>query len=261
MKDDERQAVERLLGSDELEPFGVQDLPPGLKTGLMERSGRIDRAVLVFPRPSRALWDGNTIERFVEALRGVAAQSGGRPGRVAGSLPVSRDILAGIRHDGPIASVVAFLGVVATVLVVFRFTYVSALVIASLCTGVLWLFGALVTLGVRINFANFIAFPITFGIGVDYAVNVMTRYVLDGARDIARAIRSTGGAVVLASCTTIIGYSSLLLAQNRALFLFGVVAVLGEIACLTSAVLALPAFVELWNLRHAPHPVHETERS
>jgi hypothetical protein len=43
--------------------------------------------------------------------------------------------------------------------------------------------------------------------------------------------------------TTILGYSSLLLAKNRALFLFGLLAVLGEIACLTTAVVVLPAFL------------------
>ena len=59
--------------------------------------------------------------------------------------------------------------------------------------------------------------------------------------DVERAVRSTGGAVMLASLTTILGYASLLLAQNRALLLFGVVAVLGEIACLVSAVVLLPA--------------------
>jgi predicted RND superfamily exporter protein len=44
--------------------------------------------------------------------------------------------------------------------------------------------------------------------------------------------------------TTIIGYSSLLLAENRALFLFGVVAVLGEVACLSAALTVLPAVLE-----------------
>ena len=44
--------------------------------------------------------------------------------------------------------------------------------------------------------------------------------------------------------TTIIGYSSLLLAQNRALFLFGLLAVLGEVVCLTTAILVMPALVE-----------------
>ena len=35
--------------------------------------------------------------------------------------------------------------------------------------------------------------------------------------------------------TTILGYSSLLLAKNQGLFLFGIAAVLGEIACLVTA--------------------------
>ena len=100
---------------------------------------------------------------------------------------------------------------------------------------------AIMVLHVKVNFCNFIAFPITFGIGVDYSVNVMARYRQTGERDIVDAVRSTGGAVALCSMTTIIGYGSLLLAKNHALFLFGVVAVLGEIMCLVAAVIVLPA--------------------
>jgi uncharacterized protein len=97
----------------------------------------------------------------------------------------------------------------------------------------------------RVNFTSFIALPITFGIGADYAINVLGRYEEDGRRDIAAAIRGTGGAVGLCSATTIIGYSSLLIADNRALFSFGVTAVLGEITCLTAAIVALPAVLIL----------------
>jgi predicted RND superfamily exporter protein len=60
----------------------------------------------------------------------------------------------------------------------------------------------------------------------------------------ADAVRTTGGAVTLCSMTTVIGYSSLLLAENRALFYFGLLAVLGEISCLSTAVVVMPAFVE-----------------
>jgi predicted RND superfamily exporter protein len=122
-------------------------------------------------------------------------------------------------------------------------------VIGSLFVGVLWLVGATMLLHVKINFCNFVAYPITFGIGVDYAVNVMSRYVQDGERDVSGAVRSTGAAVGLCSLTTIIGYSSLLLAKNRALYLFGATAVLGEIACLTTAVVALPAVLVLLRRR------------
>jgi predicted RND superfamily exporter protein len=247
--DDKLEKLDKMLGDADLAPVGLEDLPHSFTTGLVERDGTIGRTVLVYPRPSgptRSLWKADGIHLFVKTLRECAAgASGAPPGRVAGSIPLSGDILDSIARDAPIASAVSFLGVVAVVLIVLRAHPVSVYVLGSLVTGVLWLAGATMALGVKINFANFIAFPITFGIGVDYSVNVMTRYVQDGANDVTGAVRSTGGAVALCSLTTIIGYSSLLLARNRALFLFGLVAVMGEVACLSAAVLALPACLTL----------------
>ena len=189
-------------------------------------------------------------------LRTAAAapsQPGRRAGRVAGSLALSSDILDAVRRDGPLSSAAAFLGVVAVGLVLLRRSRSTWLVLGSLLLGVLWLAGAQMAVGIRLNFANFIAYPITFGIGVDYAVNVASRWELDGQGAMDDAVGTTGGAVVLCSLTTVIGYSSLLLAQNRALFLLGLLAVLGELACVSTAVLVMPAFV-VWarSLRHRP---------
>jgi len=247
----DRDRLDRVLGDEALAPIRAEDLPASFTTGMRERDGSIGRAILVYPRPSDALWKADSIHLFVKTLRELAASGsspssdGAQPVSVAGSIPLSSEILLTIGRDAPIASMVSFLGVVAVVIVVLRGRKVSLYVIGSLLLGVLWLLGATMALGIKINFANFIAFPITFGIGVDYAVNVMTRYVQDGEHDVRGAVRSTGGAVALCSLTTIIGYSSLLIAKNRALFLFGLLAVLGEIACLTAAVVALPAFLVL----------------
>jgi predicted RND superfamily exporter protein len=57
--------------------------------------------------------------------------------------------------------------------------------------------------------------------------------------------------VGLCSFTTIVGYSSLLVAQNVGLFLFGLLAVLGEVACLVTAVVVLPAVLRLRGERAA----------
>jgi predicted RND superfamily exporter protein len=241
----DRDKLSRTLGDEKLSPIVADDLPPAFTTGMRERDGSIGRAILVYPRPSDALWKADSMHLFVRTLRDLAAVGPGvsGPAFVAGSIPLSSDILTSIGRDAPIASLVSFLGVVAVVVIVLRGRKASAYVIGSLLVGVLWLVGATMAFKIKINFTNFIAFPITFGIGVDYAVNVMTRYVQDGENDVRGAVRSTGGAVALCSMTTIIGYSSLLLARNRALFLFGLLAVLGEIACLTTAVVALPAWL------------------
>jgi hypothetical protein len=60
-----------------------------------------------------------------------------------------------------------------------------------------------------------------------------------------RAVISTGTAVAVCSWTTIVGYGSLLAARNRALKGFGIMAILGELACISAAILALPALL-LW---------------
>jgi len=240
--------LDDLIGRGPLTPIRIEQVPDVLTTGLRERDGALGRAVLVYPNPTNALWRGKNISAFVSALRQVAevpVAMGGRPARVAGGPPLTADIIGSMQRDGPLASGLAFAGVVATVIVIFRRGLATPFVIGSLVVGVAWLLGAAMAMGIKINFVNFIAFPITFGIGVDYAVNVMARYLRDGERDIAGAIRGTGGAVGLCSLTTIVGYSSLLVAKNVGLFLFGLLAVLGEIACLTTAVVVMPAVLQL----------------
>jgi uncharacterized protein len=244
---DQRTELDRVLGTAPLHPVAVGDLPEALLTGMRERDGSVGRAVLVYPKPDPALWEGPPLASLVARLRSAAAARASpeeRPARVAGSLPLSSDILESVRHDGALASGTAFCGVVVVVLLLLRASAATFMVIGSLLVAVLWLAGAQMLLGVRINFANFIAYPITFGIGVDYAVNMASRWALDGRRSMASVVRTTGGAVTLCSLTTIIGYSSLLLAENQALFLFGLLAVLGEVACLSTAVIVLPAFVD-----------------
>ncbi len=246
--------LDRLFGPEATLPIGPGDVPEVLLKGLKERSGRADAAVLVFPKLAAGLWEGPRNATFVAALREIARipeQTGGRAARVAGAPPLTADVVASMGRDGPLASLLAFVGVVATVLLLFRLRMATPFVLASLLIGVMGMLALAMVLDIKINFINFIAFPITFGIGVDYAVNVMARFEADGRRDVSGAIRGTGGAVALCSVTTVIGYSSLLVAQNLGLFYFGFLAVLGELTCLSVGVILLPAALLLWSRRRA----------
>jgi predicted RND superfamily exporter protein len=255
---EQRDAVAPYLPPDSLHVLSPDELPHTLTAGLRERNGRMDRSVLVYPKPSDATWHGDALATFTNELRRI----GGNDARPAGSIPLSADIISSISRDGPLATIAALIGVVLLVTAIFRFNRSTLLIIGSLVLGVLWLTAAILVLKVKVNFCNFIAFPITFGIGVDYSVNVMARYRQTGEKDVLEASRSTGGAVALCSMTTIIGYGSLLLAQNRALFLFGLVAVLGELCCLFTAVVVLPAVLASWSRpsaageRGAPLPLN-----
>jgi predicted RND superfamily exporter protein len=73
----------------------------------------------------------------------------------------------------------------------------------------------------------------------------MQRVRHEGVAMMRRVIVETGGAVVLCSMTTTLGYMSLMLSSNHAIVTFGLAAAAGEIACILAAVLVLPA-VLIW---------------
>jgi hypothetical protein len=258
-----RALVDRAFPRTELPPIRATDLPRPLAHGVLERDGSVGKAVLVIPDPSPSWWNGDEMRSTIATLRELSQRGvpSGRPPRLAGALALSSDIVEAIRADGPRTTAWAFLGVLAIVVLLLRKTRGVLYVGGALLLGVLWLAASSRWLGVRINFANFIAFPITFGIGVDYAVNVVSRYEQDGATDITRAIVSTGSATALCSLTTIIGYSSLLLAENRALFNFGLLAVLGEICCLAAALVCLPALVLTIESLRTERAIVQSERA
>jgi predicted exporter len=237
MRDGASPVALALLPSADLRPFTAAELPPILRRRLTERDGTVGTPVLVYPRNSVSVWDGRDALRVAADLRSVELPRSGLP--MASSLLVFADVLHAISRDGPRATVVSFVGVALLVLVLFRARREAALVLFALTAGVLLFGGVAGALGLKLNMLSFIALPITFGIGVDYATNLVQRR--SGGATWGECLRTTGGAVALCSLTTIIGYSSLLMAHNQALQSFGLLADLGELACLGAALVVLPA--------------------
>ncbi|HMJ10934.1 MAG TPA: MMPL family transporter [Polyangiaceae bacterium] len=236
----DRELVERAISPAALRPLTPAQLPDVLVAGLREKDGRIDRNVLVYPKLGAGTWDAQRIHAFTADLR-EAAKVHGNDTPIAGSLLLSSDIASAISKDGPRMTLLALFTVLAICVLTFRSVGLSFAAVGSLLAGVLLMLGTLGWLGARLNFSNFVALPITFGIGADYSINVLKRFQSEGRASIDRVVTNTGGAVALCSVTTVIGYGSLLVAQNRALFSFGVLAVAGELACLLTAILGLPA--------------------
>lgn len=240
----DREKVDEFLTPEAFQNFSAHDLPKFIKKRLSEKDGTLGNLVLVEPPIEGISENYNKLLVFVDAVRESAySVREGIP--VAGQLPVSADMVRAIQKDGPRATAASFLAVMVLIIVLFRKPGRVFAVISGLLLGALWLVGMIFITKTKINFLNFIALPITFGIGVDYSVNVYHRFVTERSVDMGSALRYTGGAVTLASSTTIIGYGSLLLAGNRAFVSFGSLATWGELTCLLAALISLPAFIEL----------------
>jgi uncharacterized protein len=247
----DRARVERALSDKALTPVTPADIPTALVAGLRDTEGRIDRNVLVFPVLSPRTWEADHIAEFAHDVRG-AAHSVSASAVATGPLLLSSDIIDAMERDGPRSTVIALCTALLVTLLAFRTVGLSVLAISSLTLGVVLMLGGAAWSGERINFSNLIALPITFGIAADYSINVLKRY--QSGATLREAVANTGGAVALCSVTTVIGYGSLLVAENRALFSFGALAVAGELSGLLTAILLLPAYL-VW--RSASRPSSE----
>jgi predicted RND superfamily exporter protein len=234
--------LEPLLPTSGVRPYGVDDLPSSLVDLFTEKDGTRGRILYIEPTEGQSDSDMLYLMRWADAFRTTQLASG-RVVHGSGRAVIFADILRSSLFDMPRSILLSLLLTGVTVVALFRKRRPVAIVLGSLALALVWMLGALAAADVRLSFINLIALPITFGIGVDYPVNVYGRYAQDPQGGILSAMRGAGGAVLLCSLTTSLGYLALLRAHNQAVRSLGAVAVLGEVSCVVAALLVLPAVV------------------
>jgi predicted RND superfamily exporter protein len=226
----------------------VQQLPRQLREQFTESNGRVGTPVYLSLNRGISQSRGQNLLKISALLDELRAPSGA-PLPNAGRATVFAEMIRAMEKDGPRATVLSLLAVLVVSLLVTRSTFSALSVLGSLVLAVVLLVGVAAVSGLRLNFLNFVALPLTFGIGVEYAINIQDRAAQGGG--VRSAGRSVGGAVALCSLTTIFGYGALLFADNLALQSFGHYAIVGEAVCLGSALLVLPAALALLERRKA----------
>lgn len=248
---DEWDKIRHFVPPDDLTPFGMAALPEEIARPFTEADGTRGRVVYISPTSDELVDDARYLFRWADAYRETKLENG-RTVYGSGSAVIYADMWTAVIQDVPKAVLCSLVAVIGVVLLAFRAGRPALAVLGGLLVGVLWMALVLVVLEVRLTFLNFIALPLTFGIGVDYAVNVVQRYVTEGAGSAEKAVRETGGAVILCSMTTTLGYLALVGSMNHSVRGLGIAAVIGELACLAAGVLVLPAFL-VWVDRKRAH--------
>ncbi len=235
----ERDELLALRPPEDLAPITIDTLPPGIAARLTERDGRRGLIVAVKPGGEFDERDGRDLIAFAGALREAPI-----PGKVtiAGASVMFADVLTQIQDDGPLVTGIAIIGLVVMVVLVVGRSRRSVAVLAATGAGSLGMIAVCALAGLKINFLDFVALPITLGLGIDYAINIADRAATG---DPLAALRSTGSSVVVCSLTTVIGYGSLLVSDNLAIRGFGLASLIGEITCLVAALVLVPAVIAL----------------
>jgi multidrug efflux pump subunit AcrB len=240
----EWQNLAQTMPKESLDPFGVPDLPESIARPFTERDGQRGRVVYIEPTHGADEDDVRYLMQWANSFR-ITRLKSGNVVYGSGRIVLFADIIAAVLHDMPFTSLLSFVMTAGVVLLTVRNRKDSALILCGLLLGVVWLAGLFVASGSKLNFLNFMALPITFGIGVDYAVNFVQRFRQNPELSVLGALHAGGGAVVLCSLTTSLGYIALLGSKNQAVHSLGLMAVLGEISCLLAALLVIPAALVL----------------
>ena len=244
----ERRELLELRPPDVVARVAIADLPPSLREKLTEKDGRV--GFLISIRPANLLdeWDGHDLIRFANAVRTLRLGDG-ETITTSGASVIFADILDSIERDGPIVTGVAALGLVVMVLLLVGLNRRAVAVLVSTLAGSLLMVATCALLGLRVNFLDFVALPITLGLGVDYAINIAHRHDSEAVPDPLLTLRTSGAAVFVCSLTTIIGYGSLLISDNLAIRGFGTASLIGEITCLLAALVLVPALLAVGRRR------------
>ncbi|MGC4087205.1 MAG: MMPL family transporter [Polyangiaceae bacterium] len=245
-------ALRKFRPRDDLSAPRIEELPKQLREPFTESNGRVGTPVFLTLNKGISQSRGENLLKISHLLEELRSPTGASLPN-AGRATVFAEMIRAMEQDGPRATLLSLLAVAVVSLLGARSLSAALSVLGSLVLAVVWLLGIASLSDLRLNFLNFVALPLTFGIGVEYAINLQDRARAEGG--VRAAGRSVSGTVALCSLTTVFGYGALLFADNLALQSFGHYAILGELACLASALLVLPAALTLLQRRRTPSDV------
>lgn len=240
--DDDRELVERIRPPRGLSPLTDRDIPDELAWPFTERDGTRGRLIIATSSLRFKTWNVRDRVDFAEGFRALSLP---KHTVVGGQSFLFADIVEAMGRDGPRASLVALLGAILVIGLIVGFGRYGGVTLLCAVAGILGMIALVSAFGLEVNVIDFIALPITIGLGIDYAVNIVARQRQDPERSPHEVLATTGGAVLLCSFTTMVGYGSLLISASGGIRSFGLAAILGEIACVAAALTLAPSLLSL----------------
>jgi predicted RND superfamily exporter protein len=174
---------------------------------------------------------------------------------------IAKELEKVVKKDLAHVVIIVTLSVLLILLLHFRSVFRAVLSLIPVLCGSLWMLGSMHILGIQMNFLNIIVAPMIIGIGVDNGIHLLQRYYSmspqhgepgnkqQNADALSITIENTGRAIVITSCTTILGFGSLAFASFRGIREMGILSILGVGFCLIAALTILPAVLKIWEPR------------
>jgi uncharacterized protein len=211
------------------EPVTLGSLPAALKEEWVAPTGQA--RIQVFPK-GRADDNANLV-RFSAAVSALAPHASGGPIAIekAGDTISVAFIEAGV---------LSFVAITILLLAVLRSLRETAFTLAPIILSIFLTLGTCVLIGQPLNFANIIALPLLFGVGVAFHIYFVMAW-RDGAHDLLQS--SLARAVFFSALTTGAAFGSLMLSSHPGTASMGKILMISLIWTLVCALIFEPALL------------------
>ncbi len=211
------------------------DLPEEVRVRYISPDGYFRQTV----QPAKNIWEKDNLEEFLAQIKTVD------PG-VMGHPVVQEHILQSFNRAFELTPWYTLLGVLTVIGLYLRDPRPVLLSLLPTAVGVLLIFATMGFLGVDFNVVNFVALPMSVGIGAVYGVHALHR--MRELDDETLLTSSTGPALLLSGVTTVIGFASLMTAHHRGMSSLGFVISVGVAVNFVVSLFFLPALRRVFRL-------------
>jgi hypothetical protein len=229
-------------------PVSPGEAPLELERRYVGASGRY----LLRIHPAVDIWQRAGAERFVTELRTVDPDVTGPP---VTSYEAIGFIRSGYFHGTLYALVLVTLVTVA----MLRSATGTLLALTPLGLAALWTVGFMHVFDLEFNLANVWALPLIIGTAAEFGINIFMQYQEGLATGGPTFPRSTVMGVLLNGLTTVAGFASLMVAHHRGIFGLGLLLTIGVAASMVTALIVLPALLQLFYGRRRPDAAYARE--
>ena len=192
------------------------------------------RRIAVYPRDD--INDNHALRRFVDRVQSIAPQATGEP---VFSVRAGDAIVTAFRQ----ALIWALIVITGILMISLRSVRNTVLVVVPLLLAALLTIAVMVLFDIPFNFANVIALPLLFGVGVDNGIHMVHRAGQPAEGSANPLQSSTTRAVVFSTLTTMCGFGNLLFSMHPGAASMGLVLTIGMAMTLVCTLVVLPALL------------------
>lgn len=221
--------LDQIRAALQAEPVTRATLPPEIAANWVSRDGRA--LVQVFPKGDSN--DNDVLRRFTAAVRTVAPTASGLP-------VATQEAAKTVAWAFVEAGVLALVLVSGLLFVVLRDAREVAFTLAPVVLSMFLTLGSCVLIGQPINFANIIAFPLLFGVGVAFHIYFVMAW-RGGATDLLQS--SLARAVLFSALATGSAFGSLWLSHHPGTASMGKILMISLAWTLVCALIFEPALL------------------